>query len=1564
MRTRQRRGTTSKWHWWWSALLVLGGGCHGAPPPASPAPPRPEAPHAPRPEPRWELAAKGLGIRVSNAERTALRPRDPPQVQFLTDDQARIVLSALAAPKPPTKERFAVPERSLPAPRPGRTVSTPFPPASQRARPSVAGGAGSDVGLLTVVRRNPEGQVALAPLLSVTFSHPMVALTSHDQAVGAGVPLELAPQPPGAWRWVGTRTLIFQPEGRFPMATDYQVRVPSGTQAVTNQKPAGEIGWSFATPPPTVIGWRPRLNATHVDLDPLLYVGFDQRIDRDAVLAHLALRARGRDIDLALAEPNEILQDAGVRPLVQGSHADRWLVVRPVQALPKDSEITLAVKQGTPSAEGPLLTTGDQQVSFRTYAPLEVQELQCAWSREDCPPEASWMLELNNDLDLEAFEPAWVSVEPPVEKLQIDAHGRGVAIRGRTAGRRTYRVTVSGELRDVFGQSLGKSVTRTIKVGSAEPQLFWDYRDMVVLDPALPPTLTAYSVNQPALVLQVYRVGPSDWLQFIKYRRSLFSSRRQVTPPGQFLTARTIQPSGQRDDLVAVDVDLSPYLKDGLGQVVVVLKATRGRRHARQPPAVASWVQSTRIGLHAFTDATHAHAWATDLATGAPLEGARISVPPAAAVERSSSNGLARIALPDSKRGAQLVARKGDDIAFLMGAGSLTRRIPADVVRWFVFDDGGLYQPGETVHAKGWVRLAGRGLGGDVKPWPNATRTRVKFRASGPRGNEIAQGRVNLDESGGFHLSFQLPTHVNLGSARLGLELDQPGSPPGLRGYVHTVQVGEYRRPEYEVALSLSDGPHLVGQHAVAMVKASYYTGGGLPQSPVRWKISAHSAHYAPPNWPEYHFGSPRWQPWWLPSSTNQVEPVEWTALSDGDGQHRLRLDFDAVEQAYPRQVQLEAAVRDVNTQEWAATQQLLLHPAAATVGIQSVRRMVKAGEEIPLELIVTDLDGKAVPGLGVSVKSVAPKWEGQGSKRRRTETDVSRCEFKSGSAPHTCRLEAREAGNHEVAAVVRDAAGRSSQSQVSVWVTGQDAHPLPDAESDRARVLADREAYHVGDTAELLVVAPFAPAEGVLTLRRQGVVDLQRFQLSEHAQTLRVKIDPDFLPNVTARVDVVGSVARAGADGKPNSALPQRPAFATGSVELRVPPAQRSLNVGITPKPVHVAPGGRVDIGLTLTDPQGQPVRNGRLALVVVDEALLALAGYELPDPLSVFYAKTSAGVTDLESRLNLAALPPEDRPGGSHSRRVTASEASLTRVEESDTIAFAKPVSRLSAHSSKSGKLGSVSGGGRRVQPQQSAKRNPKRPRSDMSALAAFLPSLKTDAQGRVQASVKLPDSVTRYRVIAVAASGTNHFGRGESTITAKLPLMVRPAPPRFLNYGDRFSLSVIVQNPTPEPLEVDVAVRATNAGLLGAPADQGGGWSGTSAARGTGMAAPGIVEGRRRRPAPKECAASPGQPGHRNRGARPLRHVLRRSGQRSDALGTSRRCRHPGVAHCHRPQERSDPEARPGPAGKPHGGSLAEHPGERVRGVGVGALLPGVRERESELRGSELAGLPVRW
>jgi uncharacterized protein YfaS (alpha-2-macroglobulin family) len=107
----------------------------------------------------------------------------------------------------------------------------------------------------------------------------------------------------------------------------------------------------------------------------------------------------------------------------------------------------------------------------------------------------------------------------------------------------------------------------------------------------------------------------------------------------------------------------------------------------------------------------------------------------------------------------------------------------------------------------------------------------------------------------------------------------------------------------------------------------------------------------------------------------------------------------------------------------------------------------------------------------------------------------------------------------------------------------------------------------------------------------------------------------------------------------------------------------------------------------------------------------------------------------------------------------------------------------------------------------------------RIDFNPLAIFAPEVHTNSNGRAAVKVNLPDNLTRYRVMVVAVDDSGkQFGSGETSITARLPLMVRPSAPRFLNFGDQFEMPVVLQNQTDEPLETEIIIQASNLELDG--------------------------------------------------------------------------------------------------------------------------------------------------
>ncbi|MDQ1300812.1 MAG: alpha-2-macroglobulin, partial [Chloroflexota bacterium] len=1036
----------------------------------------------------------GAGLRLSAgqepAEQVVVAPTAP--AQPLTAAEAQQVLGRLPglALAEGDQQAFALRPGSLPAPRPGQTIALPFPPPTSTLPPpeGITGGA------LEVLRYQPEGDVPLAPYLSVTFNQPMVALTSVDDLAQGAVPVKLSPAPAGKWRWVGTKTLMFEPSGRFPMATKYTVEVPAGIKSATGGTLAAAVRWTFTTPPPTLNASYPTRGPTRRDV--LMFAAFDQRIDPAAVLATVKVTGEGTiPIAVRLATAQEAQADSAVSWLIGQAGEGRWLAFRATEPLPADSSITVAIGPGTPSGEGPLSTTGAQTFSFKTYGALQAKGARCGYNNQ-CPPLYPWQIEFTNPLDAVAFDPAWVKIQPELPGAKIAAQGNFISIQGRSQGRTSYRIQVSAALRDMFDQTLGYDNAFTILVGSAYPSVSAPGGNFLTLDPsAKKPSYSIYSINYERLKVTAYRVTPNDWATFKTYLRDYNRSERRPALPGVQAFSRTIAIKAKDDEMVETAIDLSEAMSDGLGQVVVVVEPDAGRWTSllgrQKPPVLRAWVQSTRIGLDAFADADNLLVWASALADGGALNGVEIRLAPAGGSAKTNDAGLATLALPHGNSGSLAVARKGADIAILpentsiWSDGGWQRQPQNDTLRWYVFDDRGIYRPGEEVHVKGWIRVIGAGPGGDVLPLA-APGSQVSWRVRDSRGNEVRTGTAAVNVLGGFTMAFTLAETMNLGNATVALSLNGGPSADGAQ-HSHVFQVQEFRRPEFEVKASASEGPHFVGGNATASVAATYYAGGGLPDAAVTWRVSQATGSYSPPGWADFTFGT--WTPWWggggmtlgvagkpsFPGDLAGQTSETFAGRTDAAGIHRLRLDFpSALVPPAPIVVKAEASVMDVNRQAWNAATSLLVHPAELYVGIRSERIFVQREQPLKVEAIVTDLDGKPVPGVKISLRAARLDWQYKAGEWKQIETVVQPCTITSANEPVTCAFETPEGGTYRIVATVADSKGRPNQSQFDRWVSGGQRPVARKVEQEEVTLIPDKKDYKPGDTAEILVQAPF----------------------------------------------------------------------------------------------------------------------------------------------------------------------------------------------------------------------------------------------------------------------------------------------------------------------------------------------------------------------------------------------------------------------------------------------------------------------------------------------------------
>ncbi len=1348
---------------------------------------------------------------------------------------ARLLARLPVLSEDPTISRsFAFPARTLPAPRAGETVEIPFPPPAEVA-PELPPTIDAP---LTIERRAPEGEVPLAARVSVTFSHPIVPVATIDSLAAEEVPLHLSPLPPGRFRFVGTRTLLFEPEVRLPAATDYTVVIPAGTAAARGREEAPtlaeEVTWRFSTPPPQLTEWLPVRGPQR--LDPTFLLRFDQEIDPAAVLATVEVRAGGEVFPIELVAPGDLAQDDPVaQHLARRSdesdlRGPRTVVFQSTRRLPPDTTVTVRVGPGTPSAEGPRKTETAQAFDFRTFGPFTKTASSCGW-RGACRPLQPWSISFSNPLDHDLFEETrrkdgsspLLSVAPPVDDLEIEALGRRLSLRGATRGQTRYTVKVAEKLTDQFGQELGREVTAHFNVDKAEPYLHAPGAALITLDPFGPPVLSLFTINHPKLDVRVFAVEPRDWEAFLAFQRRSGPHRRlpdvqgpaEHAPPGALLYEEQVSHETEADVLTEFPLDLARAFGDDRRHVVVEVQAPSDllERHEslghREPPVIRRWIQRTALGLDAVVDHEHVHAWTNRLEDGAPVAGAQVElVGPDGAVtspQETSADGVARLPADDTPGTRVLVAEYNGDQAILprsFGAWSSQiwgQRAPKDALAFYVFDDRRMYRPGETVSVKGFVRELGFGKGGGVA-LPTRIGTAVSYSLHDSRRNEITSGATELSPLGGFDLSLSLPPEINLGAAMLTIRAQDKTGELARTTHRHSFQVQEFRRPEFEVRAQVSEGPHFVGEDATVTVSADYYAGAALPGAPVSWEVQARQGHFAPPGHSDYSFGV--WRPWWRPPVAPQTEQRrQETGTTAGDGKAHLQLSFESAHPPLPTVLAISTAVEDVNRQRWSASENLLVHPADVYVGIRTPRAFVPAGAPIEVALLVADLEGEVVADRSVTVEAVRFDWT---FRRGRYEEIVSApltCTFKSGQEPSRCSFATERGGRYRVRATVTDSQGRLNRSERTIWVAGGDRPPTRGVTEEELELIPDRERYSPGETAELLVQTPFTPAEGLVSYLRGGVLHQERFRIETHSHTLKIPVTSEHIPGLHVDVMLVGATPRVDDTGAQAAGLPPRPAHASGRINLRVPPRERALALEVSPRTREIAPGAQTTIDLQLRDALGAPLHDAEVALVVVDEAVLALSGYRLGDPLTTFYPDRGAGVSRVRSRASVllsdpAAAAEEARQMGDAEKSIPLRRSAIGAplAEMADMVpppAEAPPGS-----------------------PETIAMRD------DLRALAHFAPLVRTDRDGKAAVEIELPDNLTRYRVMAVAVAGGELFGMAESSLTARLPLAVRPSPPRFLNFGDHFELPVVVQNRTATPLNVEVALRAANARLIDGP------------------------------------------------------------------------------------------------------------------------------------------------
>ncbi len=947
-------------------------------------------------------------------------------------------------------------------------------------------------------------------------------------------------------------------------------------------------------------------------------------------------------------------------------------------------------------------------------------------------------------------------------------------------------------------------------------------------DPVLPVTLRNVEANVGATKVQGRKISVGadhpaklmGWISRLKYKDSYYTryenDRRIDTRREAFLANES---GGQKFTLPkpngaqAFEVVGIPLGEKGF-HIVELESQLLGQSllGEKTPMYVAAGALVTNLSVHFKWGKENSLVWVTALDSGKPVKGARVRASDCQGnilwEGKSGNDGIARTekivsgsSLPDCNAsqsntfssGLVIVAEKDGDFSLVHsswddGIETWRFQLPtggerSDTVAHTVLDRT-LFRAGQEVHMKHFLReryllglrMKKEGLPGSLVLLHSTGKKIVLPLKFGP--------------NGAAENSWKIPKNAELGNWDIYLTVGEQKSAQGRsgeeeefrtwgKGVYHSgsFRVEEFRLPVMAGSLQWPSGA-IVGKSSVSVdLNIRYLSGGGASGLPVR--LRSRADRYPGLQFSEFEGlvfanGGVKTGRFNRADSseaekTEKILPDQRFTLDSG-GAARANLGgiplFDV-----PTRVQVEAEYRDPNGEVQSIGRSAIIYPTGALVGIQPDGWLARK-EKVKFKIAVVSPEGKPLQGRKVKVYWLEKE---SFSHRKRIvggfyayenfeeirglgtackgETDAKGFLFCEGSAPATGNL---------VLVAETEEGGKTSRSHHEIYVAGGEDHWFRQDNDDRIDLLPERRSYEGGDTAHLQVRSPFRSATALVTVEREGVIDAFVTEVQGSEPVIQVPVKASYAPNVFISALLVrGRVGEPKPTGLVDLA---KPAHKLGITEISVGWKAHRLNVSVETdrSEYRVREKAKVKVR-AVREIDGKPASGGEVLLAAVDEALLGLRPNQSWKLLEEMMGKRALQVNTCTAQsqvvgkrhFGLKALPTGGGGGQSSARELF------------DTLLFWKAI-------------------------------------------------LPLNSRGEAEAEVPMNDSLSSFRIVAVASEGADRFGTGERSVATRQDLSLFSGISPLARHGDKIQPEVTVRNSGNGHLKADVSLKVDGRAL----------------------------------------------------------------------------------------------------------------------------------------------------
>ncbi len=747
-----------------------------------------------------------------------------------------------------------------------------------------------------------------------------------------------------------------------------------------------------------------------------------------------------------------------------------------------------------------------------------------------------------------------------------------------------------------------------------------------------------------------------------------------------------------------------------------------------------------------------------------------------------------------------------NDIAYQTFSDSRGSR--TNSIKLFGVTDRRVYRPGQTVYYR---LVATQEKVNVCKPIPHKPVT-IIVRNSDQQ--VIAQTSAVANEFGSVQGKIPLSAKAALGTYYFYLkEVDRGETVQNLN-----FRVEEYKKPEFEVTVTAETGTVALGQKGKFKIKASYYFGGGVPNAKITYQLS-----------PQNYYDMYRWYDFRRTRRRDEGGIGQGVLYTNAQGEAFLPIDTTVLQKAirsdvlaFRASLLLAVQVQDASRRVIEGSGTMNVDKGEGTISTSLSENYGKVASPLEITLNASDYDDKP---LGVTGQVVIQRVKGEG--KQNTIVYQERVEIPT-QGKTTVHWTPTQGGLYEVS--FRASGKRLFNSYPhNFHVVGKGL--LESDLVDHIRLEAQKPRYNSERSAHILLTTP--AKESWVLLRQEnsdGTDTTQVLHLRERVKELEIPLSANYsdsrLEALTIRDGVVFHD------------------------DTRIGRAEHRLKAVVkmeADKAVY-QPGERAHFKVHVRDYQGKPLHT-ELSLAVTDASLEYFTRQDGNDWSDFAFNSYEYTRFDTPRQWESFNYGTDDRYWFSfHERPDRTWQSTLEWLEQGygrivgeewsndkrrplyghrregavydgrrgfgggmggammgggvliDGLTAGLPATRDDGNSD--GEQRNLIMGRRYTTPYEAQLMQRERLvnaqlRNRFADTAVWIPSLITDAEGNAEATVTMPENLTRWQAKTAGNTVDGLAGVATADVTTRKELLGRLQTPRFLLEKDTVILSAIVQN-----------------------------------------------------------------------------------------------------------------------------------------------------------------------